>query len=67
MGRKKLLTEEEIEQKRDEYNVLVIRENNLLENYVKAPRINRIIIAKQLKFVAAQLFIIQTTLDRYTK
>lgn len=65
MASKKIVTPEEVEEKREEYNRLIIKEGYLITTYSTTTRMHKITVAKQLRAVAAQLLALETYLDKY--
>jgi hypothetical protein len=65
MGRRKLLTPEQLEEVKDRYNELIVKENDYLTEYPKAERLHRVFIAKKLKDVALKLTILENTIDSH--
>lgn len=67
MAKHKILTAEEVEVKRDEYNALIIKENELLDEYSKADYLTRIGIAKELKATALKILIAENTISQHER
>jgi hypothetical protein len=67
MGRHKKLSAEELEEKIDEYNRLVIRETELLKQYVEVKRLSRIMIANNIKKTSMKLLLLESIIDKNSK
>jgi hypothetical protein len=67
MGRHKKLSAEELEEKIDEYNSLVIREAELLKQYVEVKRLSRIMIANNIKKTSMKLLLLESIIDKNSK
>lgn len=64
MAKRLKLTPEQLELKRDEYNQLKIKEEDLLAQYSRAKYINRISLAKKLKDIALKILVLEHLIDK---